>query len=294
MTDLTNMSRLPFLLLLFSFPLVAQAGLPRASHVPGGVAIVPLSSATPGGTPPQAWLKEQAVLVVPDREQWYAVVGLPLDTPPGVQTLSVRVGNDAMTLGFEVRDKQYQRQDIVLKDRSKVELSPPDAERAQREIATILQLKRYWRDALGTDPVLELPAKGKLGSRFGLRRYFNGEARAPHSGLDVSVPAGTPVIASSHGQVLAVDDYFFNGKTVFIDHGNGLITMYCHLDRIDVKAGDVVARGQPIGLSGMTGRATGPHLHWSVVLNGAMVDPELFLPEGTVPATTENAPETRY
>lgn len=288
------MLRLPFLLLLFTLPLIAHAGLPRASHVPGGVAIVPLGIAAQGGTAPQAWLKEQQVLVVPDREQWHAVVGLPLDTQPGEYFLNVKAGNDTMAIGFEVRDKQYPRQDIVMKDKSKVELSPPDAERAMREIATILQLKRHWRDAEGTDPVLELPAQGKLGGRFGVRRYFNGEARAPHAGLDVSVPAGMPVVASSHGQVLAVDDYFFNGKTVFIDHGMGLITMYCHLDRIDVQTGEVVAKGQPIGLSGMTGRATGPHLHWSVVLNGAMVDPELFLPEGAVPSTTENVPETRY
>jgi murein DD-endopeptidase MepM/ murein hydrolase activator NlpD len=78
--------------------------------------------------------------------------------------------------------------------------------------------------------------------------------------------------------VLAVADYFFNGKTIFIDHGNGLISMYCHLDRIGVKADDAVRKGQRIGLSGKTGRATGPHLHWSVMLNGAMVDPELFIP----------------
>ena len=93
----------------------------------------------------------------------------------------------------------------------------------------------------------------------------------------MAVPRGTPIKASAQGRVLAVDDYFFNGNTVFIDHGNGLISMYCHLDRIDVQAGDAVVQGQRIGLSGMTGRASGPHLHWSVVLNGVMVDPELFI-----------------
>jgi murein DD-endopeptidase MepM/ murein hydrolase activator NlpD len=77
--------------------------------------------------------------------------------------------------------------------------------------------------------------------------------------------------------VLAIGDYFFNGKTIFVDHGNGLITMYCHLKRIDVLTGQTVDKGQRLGLSGQTGRATGPHLHWSVILNGAMVDPELFI-----------------
>ena len=140
------------------------------------------------------------------------------------------------------------------------------------------ELKHHWRAAQDTDLAFILPVKGELSSHFGLRRFFNGEPRSPHAGIDVAVARGTPVKASAQGQVLAVGDYFFNGKTVFVDHGNGLITMYCHLDRIDVKTGETVRKGQRIGLSGMTGRATGPHLHWSVVLNGAMVDPELFVP----------------
>jgi murein DD-endopeptidase MepM/ murein hydrolase activator NlpD len=134
------------------------------------------------------------------------------------------------------------------------------------------------RAAQDTDLDFILPVNGRLAGRFGLHRFFNGEPRAPHAGLDVAVALGTPIKASAQGQVLAVDDYFFNGKTVFIDHGNGLLTMYCHLEQIDVKPGDTVSKGQHIGLSGKTGRATGPHLHWSVVLNGAMVDPELFIP----------------
>jgi murein DD-endopeptidase MepM/ murein hydrolase activator NlpD len=267
------------LLLLLNLPLFAHAGLPRSSSVPGGVAVVPLGKVVADAKPPQVWLGDQPVLVTSERGKWYAVVGLALSMKPGKHTLRIMIGNLAKTRDFNIRSKRYPRQDIMMKDKSKVQLSPEDAERAGREIATILNLKLHWRDAPDTDPVLALPAEGQLGGRFGMRRYFNGEARAPHSGLDVAVPAGTPVRASSHGEVLAVDDYFFNGKTVFLDHGNGLITMYCHLDRIDLKPGDIVGKGQPIGLSGQTGRATGPHLHWSVVLNGAMVDPELFIPE---------------
>ncbi|MBL0208822.1 MAG: M23 family metallopeptidase, partial [Propionivibrio sp.] len=109
-------------------------------------------------------------------------------------------------------------------------------------------------------------------------RFFNGEPRSPHSGLTWQCRAARRIRASAPGRVLAVDDYFFNGETVFVDHGNGLISMYCHLDRIDVEAGDTVGQGQRIGLSGKTGRVSGPHLHWSVILNGAMVDPALFLP----------------
>jgi murein DD-endopeptidase MepM/ murein hydrolase activator NlpD len=145
------------------------------------------------------------------------------------------------------------------------------------EIKVIKKWKKYWREAPETDLDFIVPAEGELSSRFGLRRFFNEKPRNPHSGLDLAVARGTPVKASSSGKVLAADNYFFNGKTVFIDHGNGLVTMYCHLDKFKVKAGQKVEKGQLIGLSGMTGRATGPHLHWSVMLNGEMVDPELFV-----------------
>jgi murein DD-endopeptidase MepM/ murein hydrolase activator NlpD len=112
-----------------------------------------------------------------------------------------------------------------------------------------------------------------------VRRFFNGEPRSAHAGFDIAVARGATVKANAQGQVLAVDDYFFNGKTVFVDHGNGLISMYCHLDSTAVQPGETVSKGQRIGAAGMTGRATGPHLHWSVILNGAMVNPELFVVE---------------
>jgi murein DD-endopeptidase MepM/ murein hydrolase activator NlpD len=206
------------------------------------------------------------------------VVGLSLDMTPGSHELRVKIGDVTKAQDFVVNTKDYPEQHITLEDKSKVQLSAADEARADREIAAITELKHHWRAAQDTDLAFILPVKGKLAGRFGVRRFFNEEPRSPHAGLDVAVARGTPVKASAQGRVLAVDDYFFNGKTIFLDHGNGLITMYCHLDRINVKAGQRVRKGQRIGLSGKTGRATGPHLHWSVVLNGAMVDPELFIP----------------
>ena len=262
----------------FTFSGLAHASLPQSSNVPGGVAIIPLGSVSTSADTPQSWLGDQPVLVTSDHELWYAVVGLPLDTTPGSHELRVKIGDVTKTQDFVVNSKKYPEQHITLEDTSKVELSPEDEARADRELAVIQELKHHWRAAQDTDLAFILPVKGRLASRFGLRRFFNEEPRAPHAGIDMAVARGTPVKASAQGEVLAVDDYFFNGRTVFVDHGNGLITMYCHLDRIDVKAGDTVSKGQRIGLSGQTGRATGPHLHWSVVLNGAMVDPELFIP----------------
>jgi murein DD-endopeptidase MepM/ murein hydrolase activator NlpD len=278
LTSTTLRFCLRFSLLLLALPLLAHASLPQSSNVPGGVAIVPLGGATTNSTKPQTWFGEQAVLVTSDRRQWYAVIGLPLDLKPGSYELSVKVGDAMKAQHFVVKAKDYPEQHITLKDTSKVELSAEDEARAVREIATIKALKLNWRDEEDTDLAFIIPVKGRLASSFGLRRFFNGEPRAPHAGLDVGVARGTPVKASAQGKVLAVDDYFFNGKTIFVDHGNGLITMYCHLDQSDVQTGETVRKGQQLGLSGQSGRATGPHLHWSVILNGAMVDPQLFLP----------------
>jgi murein DD-endopeptidase MepM/ murein hydrolase activator NlpD len=265
-------------LLVLAFPLLAHASLPQSSNVPGGVAIIPLGSVSTSTDTPQSWLGDLPVLVTSDHDQWYAVVGLSLDMTPGSHELRVKIGGVTKAQDFLVNSKNYPEQHITLEDKGKVQLSASDLARAEREIAVIQKLKRHWRAAQDTDLAFILPVEGKLASRFGLRRFFNGAPRAPHVGLDVAVDSGTPIKASAQGQVLAVDDYFFNGKTIFVDHGNGLITMYCHLERIDVRTGETVSKGQRIGLSGKTGRATGPHLHWSVVLNGVMVDPELFIP----------------
>ncbi|HNC51389.1 MAG TPA: peptidoglycan DD-metalloendopeptidase family protein [Accumulibacter sp.] len=264
-------------LLVLTLPRPAQATLPRAASVPGGVALVPLGPATTGQAP-RAWLGEQRVLVTADAGQWIAVVGLALDTVPGAYTLRVEADTEQRREAqFTVRAKDYPEQRITLKDSSKVQLSASDLERVNSEIAAIREIRSHWREASDTDTSFLVPAEGRLTGRFGLRRFFNGEARSPHAGFDIAAARGSVVRASAHGIVLASGDYFFNGKTVFVDHGNGLISMYCHLDRIDVQAGKAVSKGEALGLSGMTGRATGPHLHWSVILNGALVDPRLFL-----------------
>jgi len=269
---------LRFSLLFLALPILAHASLPKSSNVPGGVAIVPLVSALSHANKPQAWFGDQAVLVKSDNNRWYAVVGLPLNIKPGSHKLKVKLGDKTKAHSFRVKYKKYPEQYLTLTDKSKVELSPEDEARAVREIATIKDLKRHWRDEEDTDLGFMIPAEGRLSGNFGLRRFFNGQPRSPHAGLDVVVASGTPIKASAQGKVLAVDDYFFNGKTIFVDHGNGLITMYCHLEQSDVQSGETVSKGQQLGLSGQTGRATGPHLHWSVILNGAMVDPELFIP----------------
>jgi murein DD-endopeptidase MepM/ murein hydrolase activator NlpD len=244
--------------------------------VPGGIAILALG---PSSAPrPRAEFDGRRVMVVEDTGYWKAVVGLPLATEPGAGHLQVSAAGAAPhTVAFEVKPKTYPAQHIRLADERMVELSDEDLARHERDRVEIRRAFDTWSEEAAPPLRLSLPANGPLSSRFGLRRFFNGKPRAPHSGLDIAAPQGATVTAPAAGTVVVTGDYFFNGMTVFIDHGQGLISMFNHLSRVAVTSGERVAAGQHIGAVGKTGRATGAHLHWTVSLNGTAVDPELLL-----------------
>ncbi|MGH7819773.1 MAG: M23 family metallopeptidase, partial [Candidatus Binatia bacterium] len=122
-----------------------------------------------------------------------------------------------------------------------------------------------------------MPAEGPAGSPFGLRRFFNGEPRSPHAGIDIKAPSGAPVHAANRGRVALADELFFTGKTVVLDHGLGLFTLYVHLSEIAVEPEAIVEKGARVGRVGATGRATGPHLHFAARIGEARVDPEALL-----------------
>ena len=163
--------------------------------------------------------------------------------------------------------------------KNKKYVSPDEAqlERIGREREIIDAALGAWRDADVSALALAAPVDGRRSSSFGLRRFFNDQPRAPHKGMDIAAPAGTGIAAPGTGVVTATGDYFFNGKTVIIDHGQGFVTMYCHLSEIGVDEGQRVETGDPIGTVGATGRVTGPHLHFGTYLNGTAVDPALLL-----------------
>ncbi len=248
-----------------------------ASSVPGGVVIISIKSKSQ----PQAWYEDQKVMVLPDHKDqvWIAIIGIPLSASPGEHSLKVRIDQQEVVHKFTVKDKKYKAQYLTIKNKRKVDPNQQDLNRINKESKQIKSAKSFWSVDRYPSLKLKLPVTGRFSSPFGLKRFFNEQARRPHSGLDITSPTGTPIAAAASGKVINTGDYFFNGKTVFIDHGWGMITMYCHLSEIDSAVGDIVAVGDFIGKVGMTGRVTGPHLHWSVILNNTMVDPLLFAPE---------------
>lgn len=264
-----------------------ERSLPRASEVPGGVAELRLEGdARTGSAAPRATFNSQRVMVRPSEGHWLAVVGIPLSAEPGDAVLEVEGGNGApsRSVHFRIAAKQYTEQRLTVAP-SKVDLSPEDEVRASHETEHVHAMIATFSERLPPSMRLQPPVQGVRTSSFGRRRVFNNEPRAPHSGMDIAAATGTPIHAAADGSVIDTGDYFFSGNTVIIDHGDGLITFYCHLSAIGVRVGDTVQRGGIIGKVGATGRVTGPHLHFGVVLNGQFVDPALFLPGKNAPAS---------
>lgn len=207
-------------------------------------------------------------------ECWFPIDLLSREGP--LELVRWRAGERETTV-IQVGAYPYEVQRITLEDDAKVNLSAADLERVRRENQKIAQLwgldsPRQFRLPL-TSPLDPLPS----GGRFGSRRFFNDQPRSPHSGVDFSAELGTPVLAAAAGRVALTGDFFFSGRSVFLDHGDGLISMYFHLSGIAVATGEAVRRGEVLGLVGATGRATGPHLHFGIRWHRARIDPQLLL-----------------
>ncbi len=264
------MTRLLFLFIgfLLAFPANADA-------VPGGI----YRWALPAGAS-DVRFDDKPVLVVANQ----ALVGIPLSQQPGTASLSYRQADADMAHDFTIVAKAYTEQHLQIANKAMVD--PPAETLARIREESKRQRGLYASFAETPEALLagpaagfQMPLEGVVTSLFGHRRFFNGQPRNPHSGLDIAAPTGTPVFAAGAGVVTLADDLYFNGNTVFLDHGQGLITMYCHLSETKVSEGERVSQGEVIGLVGATGRVTGPHLHWTVSLNGNRVDPPTFLSE---------------
>jgi len=249
---------------------------PKALQVPGGIARLSLG---PSAARPIAHQGKVPLLVLGDVIEWTALVGIPLSAEPGEASIIVQVPEAGeRQLAYLIEAKRYREQHLTVAPRT-VDLSPEDQARYEGErthLETVMAtFSEPWTDAQSLR--MRVPVPGRRSSSFGLRRVFNGQVRNPHSGMDIAAGTGAQVAAPLPGRVIDTGDYFFNGHTLWLDHGGGLLSMYCHLSTINAQTGDVLKTGERLGAVGATGRVTGPHLHWGVMLNRAMVDPALFL-----------------
>jgi murein DD-endopeptidase MepM/ murein hydrolase activator NlpD len=243
--------------------------LPRDERVPGGIAIFTTSAS------PKIVVDGKEALWLPRQNGAVVIVGIALDRAAGPWTLE-NAADPGKPVVIEIKNKQYRTQQLKVAP-GQVNLSAEDEARVAQETEKVRAALSIHSDVRPATFRLAQPVSGPRSSSYGLRRVFNGEARKPHSGMDIAAPTGAPIKTPLAGRVVDVGSYFFNGNNVIVDHGSGFMTMYCHLSKIGVEVGQELKRGAVLGLVGATGRVTGPHLHWGVILNGVSVDPALFL-----------------
>ena len=254
---------------------VAVTTLPKSSLVPGGIAVIPTHAGALSGR----YRNQRITLANFDGEQ-YAIIGIPLNAEIGSQQFDLSYADGhSESLQFSIEFKEYIEQHLTISNTRQVNPNTEDMVRINRESAKMTRAFSSWDDSLTPVFSMQAPVAGIRSSSFGLKRFFNEQPRNPHSGMDIAADEGTPIYAPAPGIILTTGNYFFNGNTIIMDHGHGLISLYCHMNTIDVKPGTVIRTGAQIGRVGQTGRVTGPHLHWSVNLNNTRVDPALFLTE---------------
>ena len=276
-----------FLLLLAASQVFGQ-NLPYNNPINGGVAIIPINIQGE----PTVYYKNKRVSVIPSKEkqnQWLIIVGIPLEATKSIQELHMEKPIKGV-IPFHINQKDYTKQYLTINNKRKVDPNKTDQKRISKERATVETLLSNWQDTHPFEQAQFIaPVKGRISSQFGLKRILNNKPKNRHTGLDIAAPQGTPIKATAKGTVVDTGDYFYTGNTVFIDHGQGLISLYAHMHTIDVKPGEQVKQGQVIGTVGKTGRVTGPHLHWSMILNQTLVDPLLFVPSEQIkPKTVKN------
>jgi len=249
------------------------SSMPNSSMVPGGIAVIPTPARAVSGS-----YRDEKIMLADFEGKQFAVIGIPLNVGAGTEnfTLTLADGGE-QKLAFQVQEKSYTEQHLTITNNRQVNPNTEDMQRISRERIEMDLAFSTWTEHLEPVFLMKPPVEGVRSSSFGLRRFFNGQARNPHSGMDIAADEGTPIYAPASGIIRATGNYFFNGNTIILDHGHGLISLYCHMNTIDVEIGSTVKTGEQIGRVGQTGRVTGPHLHWSINLNNTRVDPALFL-----------------
>ena len=246
---------------------------------PGSVVRLDVScTCKASGKPAAARVFDREIPLVPiqDGAAWSGLIGIDLETPPGTYPVQIAAESvDARpltaTYPLAVAARRFPTRRLRV---APVYVEPPAAE-IERIAADAARLDALFKTTTGQafPGRFDAPVAAAPQDTFGARSIFNGQSRSPHAGVDFRASTGTPIVSPAAAVVVLADDLFFTGRTVALDHGLGLISVMAHLSKIGVRVGDAVQRGDVIGEVGATGRATGPHLHWSVRLNGARVDP---------------------
>lgn len=265
-----------FLIILSSLIPFAGHTKPESNPVPGGIALLAVES---GLIATSASYQNKKIAIINKDNKNYFLIGLALSSKPGIHSIKVKnQQGEFQKISFRVKPKTYKAQYLTIKNKRKVNPYKNDMARILKEKKRKNKARKNWRN----EPVkadFSVPVDGRISSIFGLRRFFNEQARRPHSGLDIAAPQGTAIRAIESGRVIESGNFFFSGNMVYLDHGQGLISLYAHMHEIQVKPGEQVHKGQIIGTVGETGRVTGPHLHLAVIANQTLVDPLLFLPQ---------------
>ncbi len=268
------LTRFCFFVLLILSSNIAHA-LPEQALIPGGIALLQIPDYKPDT---KVFFEDKRIAVFPHENTWVAMAGIGLATKPGDYEFSIRQA-DGLNIKrkITVKYKKYEEQHLTIKNKRKVNPNKDDSKRIAAESKRKKKAKTLFSE---TRPNVDFiwPVTGRISSIFGLRRFFNEQERRPHGGLDIATAEGTPIKAGADGTVIDSGDFFFSGNMVFINHGQGIISLYAHLSAISVKPGDTVKQGDIIGNVGQTGRVTGPHLHFSILLNQTAIDPAFMLP----------------
>ncbi len=240
---------------------------------PGGVYITEL---TKNEYQQDIYLNQDRLLRWSKNNKFFLVYGISYNSKIGENKFIItdKDSNILKTINFNVLNKDFKIQKIIV-DKKYVKPSKSNYERIKKDSMKLASAKKIWID-INPDLDFILPVEGITTGVFGTKRFYNGIEGSYHNGYDIAADIGTPIVAPSPGKIILTGDFFYNGKTIYLDHGRGLKSIMIHLDEILVENNDFVRKGQIIGKVGTTGKSTGPHLHWSVLMNNIYIDPKLL------------------
>ncbi|MED5430501.1 MAG: M23 family metallopeptidase [Pseudomonadota bacterium] len=263
------------IVLVFIFPLNSDSSSffkPEYLNVPGGIFFheIPVEKFKSG-----IFINNTRILTKQVNDKFYLIYGIPYGTPSGNQSINIVDRVSENTVNFFLKKRIFEKQYIKVSKKYS-EPSSSDVKRIIKEQKILKSHRNTW-SSVNPDINFIYPVEGIITGVFGTERYYNGKKGRYHNGIDIAAKMNDPIVAPSAGRVIVVGDFFYNGKFIYIDHGKGLLSIFIHLNEILVKKGESVKKGDEIGKIGTSGRSTGPHVHWSVMLNQTYIDPMIFI-----------------